>query len=194
MREEIDVGIDKLSHLATRLASAVGRAMPEKEEDVDVEAALHEMASVVRKHRDVRFCRISTSDVAPLTLVLNRTLFEQAVLNLLINAAQATGPRGQIEVRLTTEEGAAILAIHDSGPGVPEELVQDIFEPCFTTKPGGTGIGLLAVRAFAASCGADIFVGRSPSGGALFQLRIPIQNQPSSQSVDACNSKRAKAG
>ena len=115
------------------------------------------------------------------TLALNRTLFEGATLNLLINAAQAAGPTGQVEVRLTAEDNAALLAVADSGPGVPDDLVKDIFEPCFTTKPDGTGIGLLAVTAFAASCGADVSVGRSHLGGALFQLRIPIQSQPSNK-------------
>lgn len=181
MIEEIDVSIEKLSHLAKRLASAARRAVPEKKEDVDMKAALIELVGVVRKHPDVRFCRISLSGIAPLTLVLDRTLFEEAVLNILINAAQAAGPTGQIEGRLTTEQGAAILEIHDSGPGVPDDLVEDIFEPCFTTKPDGTGIGLLAVKAFAASCAADVSVGRSPLGGAVFQIRIPIQNQSSSQ-------------
>jgi len=79
MIEEIDVSIEKLSHLAKRLASAARRAVPEKKEDVDMKAALIELVGVVRKHPDVRFCRISLSGIAPLTLVLDRTLFEEAV-------------------------------------------------------------------------------------------------------------------
>ena len=185
MRKALDVSIDKLCHLAKRLTSVVNRAVPEKAEDVDMKATLHELVAVVRKHPDARFCRMSLSGVAPLTLVLNRTLFEEAVLNLLINAAQAAGMRGQVEVCLTTEQGAALLAIHDSGPGVADDIVKDIFEPCFTTKPEGSGIGLMAVMAFTASCGADVSVGRSPLGGALFQLRIPIQNRPSDQVPEA---------
>jgi signal transduction histidine kinase len=178
MREDLDVGIGSLSHLARRVASTVSRVVPDRDEEVDMRGVLQKLAAVVPKHPDIRSCRILSSDIAPLTLVLNRTLFEGAVLNLLINAAQAAGPTGQIEVRLATEQDAALLAIHDSGPGVPEELAKDIFEPCFTTKPDGTGIGLLAVTAFAASCGAGVSVGRSPLGGALFQLRIPIQSRP----------------
>jgi signal transduction histidine kinase len=179
MRKELEAGIDNLARLAKRLASTARRAVPEKKEKVDVKSALYELAAVVRKHPDGRFCSLSLVGIEPLTLVLDRTLFDEAVLNLLINAAQAAGPTGQIEVRLTTEPGSAILEIHDSGPGVPEDLIKDIFEPCFTTKTEGTGIGLLAVTAFAATCGADVGVGRSPLGGAVFRFRIPTQNQPS---------------
>jgi signal transduction histidine kinase len=191
-REEIDISIGKLAHLAKRLVSTAKRAVPEKEGSVDMKAVLHELITVLRKHPDGRCCRVASSDIAPLTLVLNRTLLEEAVLNLLINAAQAAGPTGQIEVRLTTEQDAAMLAIHDSGPGVPDALVKDVFEPCFTTKADGSGIGLLAVTAFAASCSADVSVGRSPLGGAWFQIRIPIQNQPSNHTPDVNVAKRAE--
>jgi two-component system sensor histidine kinase HydH len=191
-RKELDVGIDKLSRLTRRLASTARRAVPEKREGVEMKSALHELAALVRQHPDLRFCPISLSGIEPLTLVLERTLFEEAVLNLLINAAQAASPAGQIEVHLTTEPGTAILEIHDSGPGVPDHLIEDIFEPCFTTKPNGTGIGLLAVTAFARSCGAYLSVGRSPLGGALFQFRIPTQHQPSNQTPDG--SRQAEDG
>lgn len=184
MSGQIEVNIDKLRRLVKRLETGIGRAISEKKENIDVKAAIHEMATVVRSHPASRSCRISTSEVAPVTLKLNRTLFEEAVLNLLINAAQATGPNGQIEVRLTTEPDAAVLAIHDNGPGVPDFLVRDIFEPCFTTKPGGTGLGLLAVSAFSASCGADLTVGRSPLGGAMFQFRIPMPNPPATPAAE----------
>jgi signal transduction histidine kinase len=192
MREEVDLSIDKLTHIAKRLRSSVTRAVPEKHDNVDIKATLHELITLVRKHPDCRSCRVALADIAPLTIVVNRTLLEEAVLNLLINAAQAAGPTGQIEVRLTNEEDAAMLAVHDNGPGVSDDLLENIFEPCFTTKPDGTGIGLLAVKAFAASCGADVSVGRSPLGGALFQLRIPIQNQPSNHTSDVIVAKRAE--
>ena len=176
--DAMDVGIDNLRRLAKRLASAVSLAVPEKAEEVDVKAALNELVAVVRKHPVALFCRISTSEVVPLTLSLNRSLFEEAVLNLLINAAEATGSEGKIDLSLTIDGGSAILAIHDDGPGVPDDLIKDIFEPCFTTKPTGTGLGLLSVQAFAESCGGEISVSRSPLGGALFQIRIPLQNHP----------------
>lgn len=183
--EQFGANISKLRNLVKRLESGVGHAVSDKKEAIDLQAAILEMASVVMSHPDVHSCRVSTSDIAPLTLKTNRILFEEAVLNLLINAAQATGPNGRIDVRLTPEPGAAVLAVHDNGPGVPNFLVKDIFEPCFTTKPGGSGLGLLAVSAFSESCGGALSVGRSPLGGAVFQIRIPMQGQPKKLSANA---------
>ncbi|MCE9613437.1 MAG: HAMP domain-containing histidine kinase [Lentisphaerae bacterium] len=175
MHVKIESGISKLSHLAKRLASTLGRAVPERDEAVDLRAAVSELLTLAQKHPDIRHCQLVASDVASVTLLLNRTLFEEAVLNLLVNGAQAAGPTGRLEVRLTTDGSTAMLAVHDSGPGVPEDLLEDIFDPSFSTKPDGTGIGLLTVTAFAASCGATIVVDRSPLGGAMFQLRIPVR-------------------
>jgi two-component system sensor histidine kinase HydH len=186
MSEQIGLFIDKLSHLAKRLTTAVGRATQERNEEVDLQKTIRELAEVIRKHPDVRTCAVN-AELASARLILHRTLFEEAVVNLVINAAQATGPGGRIDINLSTEPGAVILAVHDNGPGVPEELAKDIFEPCFTTKPEGTGIGLLAVRAFAASCGAALSVGRSPLGGAVFQLRIPV---PASQDADLASAAK----
>jgi signal transduction histidine kinase len=129
--------------------------------------------AIARKHPDTRFSRISIPEIPALSLVLNRVLLEEAILNLLINAAQATGPNGRIELRVRREADHVLLAVHDDGPGVPEDQIESIFDPCFTTKPNGSGIGLVAVKAFAASCGGSIAVSKSPLGGALFEIRIP---------------------
>jgi len=184
MADEVDISIEKINHLAKRIASTAGRAVPEKEREVDVKASLHELVTLLRKHPDFRSCRVVSADIAPLVIVLNRILFEEALLNLLINAAQAAGPAGTIEIRLATEPDVAILEIHDNGPGVPDELVGEIFEPCFTTKHNGAGIGLLSVKAFAVACGAGVSVERSPLGGALFRISIPIQHQRSNKSPE----------
>jgi signal transduction histidine kinase len=177
MCEEIEVGIDKLQRLGKSLTASVSRAVPEKDENIDLNAAIYELVTIVRKHPDVRYCHIELPAPEPLWLTLNRTLFEQATVNLLINAAQAAGTNGRIKIGLAIEQLFAVLSVHDSGQGVPDQHIKEIFEPCFTTKAGGTGIGLLAVKAFAASCGTDVSVGRSPLGGALFQIRIPLHRQ-----------------
>ncbi len=65
------------------------------------------------------------------------------------------------------------LEVHDDGPGVPADQIDAIFDPCFTTKPDGTGVGLLAIKAFAVSCRGEVAVGCSDLGGAVFSIRIP---------------------
>ena len=64
------------------------------------------------------------------------------ILNLLLNAAGAAGPGGRVEVRVEEDAEGAVLAVSDSGPGIPPEVLPRLFRPFFTTRKGGTGLGL----------------------------------------------------
>lgn len=178
MRRDLETAIENLRGLSRRMASAASRVMPDKPEVVDMRAVLGNLVALARKHIDVRFCTLilTGADVAPLPL--NRALFEEAVLNLVVNAAQAAGRKGRIELLAAEADGVVSLQVHDNGPGVPEAQARAIFDPCFTTKPDGTGLGLVTVQAFAASCGGKVQVSRSPLGGALFEIRIPRNALP----------------
>lgn len=179
--EELANGLRNLSNLCKRIASSTSQVLPDIEEPIYLNDALPKLAALARKHPDARSCTITVPDMPPMTLVLNRVLLEEAVLNLLVNAAQAAGPQGIIELRVLREPHNALIAVHDNGPGVPAEKIESIFDPCFTTKPEGTGIGLVAVKAFASSCNGEITVGKSPLGGALFQISIPVNHRPPNQ-------------
>ena len=174
LRRDIEVATDKVLHLTSRIAATTKEVLPEERSHVDLATAAGQTIAISRKHPDVRNCSILLPEQAGINATINATLFEQALLNLILNAAQAAGEGGTIEVRISQEEDLAIVEVHDSGPGVPDEMRSRIFDPCFTTRVQGTGIGLLAVKAFAASHGGDIEVANSPWGGALFRLRFPI--------------------
>jgi signal transduction histidine kinase len=99
----------------------------------------------------------------------------QVVINLLINAAQAIGGPGTIQVRGGAEAGRVRIEVLDSGPGVPLELRDRIFEPFFTTKSGGkgTGLGLAVTQHLLRAMSGDISVGESPHGGGKFTVSLP---------------------
>lgn len=91
----------------------------------------------------------------------------------MVNAAEALDGQGQVEVRLRQDQpGVAVLEVHDDGPGVPEELRHRIFDALYTTKPQGTGLGMIAVRACASAHGGAVALEQSPLGGALFRLSL----------------------
>ena len=92
--------------------------------------------------------------------------FRQVVYNLAKNAAEAAGPRGAVEIRVSDDGPIARVAVSDTGPGIAPDLRERIFEPFFTTKPTGTGLGLALARAIAGALGGDIEVDRSEVGGA----------------------------
>src|SRR5690606_9968802 len=97
----------------------------------------------------------------------------QAMLNLVINALQAVGQNGNVEVCASLAEDCVIIEVSDTGPGVPAERVNAIFEPYFTTKPGGTGIGLWIAQQIVLAHKGTIHVTNNHDGGARFTLRLP---------------------
>jgi len=99
----------------------------------------------------------------------------QALLNLVINALQALGRGGQIDISAWTEENLAVVQVRDTGPGVAAGKLNAIFDPYFTTKPEGSGLGLWIAQQIVSAHGGMILAANAPGGGALFTLRLPLQ-------------------
>jgi signal transduction histidine kinase len=107
-------------------------------------------------------------------VLVDRTQAGQIVLNLLANAVQAINGPGLIRIRGSAEGDRVHVDVIDSGPGVPNENLDKIFEPLFTTKARGLGLGLSVSRTLARANGGDLTATNSPSGGAVFRLTLPV--------------------
>lgn len=122
---------------------------------------------------------------------------QQVVSNLVINARDAMGGTGAIAVSLTDNgSGAASFAVpqgerlvrltvRDDGCGIPPEMLDQIFEPLFTTKRSGTGLGLAVARQVVAQHGGFIHAENAPGGGAAFHVLLPQVGKSSSVVVPA---------
>ena len=100
-------------------------------------------------------------------------LISQAVLNLTHNAIDAVGDAGTVTVTLRTQSDNKLnLTIEDTGPGIPADILDRIFNPFFTTKDDGTGLGLSIVHRIVEAHGGVITATNKPSGGARFEIRI----------------------
>ena len=98
-----------------------------------------------------------------------------ALSNLLLNALQATPKGGEITITQKIENSVMVILLQDSGPGVPDELQQRIWEPFFTTKQRGTGLGLAIVRKRMQEAGGTARLASRVNGeGAKFELRVPL--------------------
>jgi PAS domain S-box-containing protein len=105
-------------------------------------------------------------------------LIEEMVLNLLNNAAEAMKSMKEgkkIVVSTSKENDRIIVKVSDSGPGVPFEIRDNIFDPYFTTRPEGTGIGLSLSHRIVTDHGGSLTVADSDIGGAEFRIEIPIK-------------------
>ncbi len=109
-----------------------------------------------------------------ISVVGDEARLHQVMMNLVLNALQATPRGGRVTVRASGAEGEWVsVHIDDSGPGVPGDKRERIFEPFFTTKDAGSGLGLPLVHATLAQHGGNVRVGVSPEGGARFTLTLP---------------------
>jgi PAS domain S-box-containing protein len=110
-----------------------------------------------------------------LMLTADPQLIRAALLNLLLNAAQAMDGRGRVRVAIARTGNQCTIDIRDTGPGVPPELHDRVFEPFFTTKARGGGLGLPIARRTAELHGGTLTLGAPESGGARFTLALPCQ-------------------
>ena len=102
---------------------------------------------------------------------------KQVILNLAINAVQAmTGP-GEVLISAKPSDNAVMISVRDQGPGVPEENLDKIFNPFFTTKDAGTGLGLSVVHQIVTQHRGVVNAERNRDGGMTFSLLIPQQQR-----------------
>jgi len=91
--------------------------------------------------------------------------------NLLNNAVHALDGQGEIDVTVSTDSKFVIIQVKDSGPGIPPENLEKIFEPMFTTKKTGTGLGLVICKSIVEQHGGSISVSNKPT---TFTIKLPI--------------------
>ena len=121
----------------------------------------------------------------PITISIDQAQIEDAVLNLIINAIEAVDGDGEVQVRVGRSqneragdfEDEAIVEVLDNGRGIAEDDLTRIFNPFFTLRPGGTGLGLPAVRRIARAHGGRVEVKSSLGKGSTFSLHLPINPQ-----------------
>lgn len=121
----------------------------------------------IRIHREV--------DPALPAVQADAGLLRQALLNLLLNAQQAMPRGGDLTVRARRESENVFVEISDTGVGIPEEIRERIFNVYFSTKPGGTGLGLPTAKRIVEEHGGSITVESAPGRGTTFRVRLPLR-------------------
>jgi signal transduction histidine kinase len=110
-----------------------------------------------------------------ISLVGDPLAMHHVFLNLALNARDVMPNGGTLVIRVFERRGDVHLQFQDTGPGVPRDIRKKIFDAFFTTRAKGTGLGLAFVDRIVSEHGGSVTVGDAPSGGALFQIRIPLE-------------------
>ena len=98
----------------------------------------------------------------------------QVIMNLAINARDAMKGSGELRITMNIDSGEAVVAVADTGCGIPEDLLTRVFDPLFTTKPNGTGLGLAVSKQIVARNGGKIAAESAVGRGTVFTITLPI--------------------
>lgn len=107
-------------------------------------------------------------------VIADHDSLKQLVLNLLINAYEATPSAGVIRTAVECGPTLAVVTVSDTGDGIPSNLLERIFDPFMTTKRGGTGLGLTISAGMAMMHGGTLAATNNPGAGACFTLTLPL--------------------
>jgi signal transduction histidine kinase len=106
-------------------------------------------------------------------VALHAHTFRRALLNLMQNAMDAMPQGGTLTLRGRRQDATVHLDVEDTGSGIAPEYTTQIFEPLYTTKPGGTGLGLYIVQEVVAAHGGHVAVQSTVGSGTTFTITLP---------------------
>ena len=173
--EDVRVVLSQVNQMDTLLNRFLGFAKKYEfnRSELDVNSLIEQIVSLVdyqlRSQRIKPFLKLQ--ELPPIKA--DRTMIEQALLNLVLNSIDSMPSGGTLKLSSTREEGFVILTVADSGSGIPEEIQGRVFDPFFTTKSEGTGLGLSIVHNI-----VEIHHGKiefsSNHAGTVFNLKLPV--------------------
>lgn len=168
--EDLRSAVDHAGELAKHLSTAGRSSASGSSGVVDVSEVVAAAVELVRHHPLARGRSLVCEAQALTPICVYPTLVQQIVTNLVLNGLDV----GTKVIVCTALEGdSVVIEVHDDGPGVSAEHATRIFEPFYTTRPGGTGLGLVSVRACAHLHAGSVVVGRSTRlGGASFRVTL----------------------
>ncbi len=172
--------VDRTNSLVTRFLDFV-RPLQLRRAPADLAQVLdHAVAMVEREiaSRDVTIYKNYSPEMRPFPL--DAELMERVFYNLLLNAAQATAPGGAVTLKTKVVGQTAEIAVIDRGHGIDPKLIDTIFNPFFTTKPEGVGLGLAIVSKIVDQHGGKITVESEQGKGSVFRVYLPMAEAVSS--------------
>ncbi len=182
LASEIQLAADSLDRIVRNLLAMTriesGLIQPRKDW-CDLRDLLQSAADKVRRELGDRPLTIEADGAMPL-VKLDYPLIEQALVNILRNAAMYTPPGSALSLRAGVEGERCRIEIRDAGPGIPSEALPNIFRKFYRapgSKTGGLGLGLSIASGFVEAHGGSITAANRPEGGAVFTILLPVPEQ-----------------
>ncbi len=182
-KEDFDVISQEIRHIDTILQNFLEFSRPPKLKFQRVSpSSVVDMAIQLLEHRLKSYdVTVAVRRARPLPLVrVDPEQLKEVLVNLMVNACEAMGRGGHIEIGESVEGAGAVIRVADDGPGMPEAVVEKAFQPFFTTKDEGTGLGLsIALRIIEEHMG-EMTIASQEGAGATFAIALPLDPEGAS--------------
>lgn len=195
---EQEIAVTQVQRLNTLIRRLMSFARPQRTERSPVrpEELVRSAVAMVEteaRHRHVALVTEVPEDLP--TVLGDRAQLEQALLNLLINALEACSEGCTVKVTAGVDGEDLTIAVSDDGPGIPIQTQERLFQPFFTTKPQGTGLGLYSARRIVQEeHGGVLDLDSRPGQGTTVTIRLPIEAQGATTKEAAAVAEAPKAG
>ncbi|QER42638.1 GHKL domain-containing protein [Thermodesulfobacterium sp. TA1] len=174
----IDKETQRLNELITGFLT-YARPLPLKLEKLQINTIIKEVINLVKTEFDEENKQIEVIlDSSIPEFYFDPYQIKQMLLNLLVNAEEATKEGDKIWVFTKKEENFVVISVKDTGEGIPEEFQDKVFEPFFTTKVTGSGLGLACVEKIVREHGGKITFFSKKGEGTEFKVYLPIRHEP----------------
>jgi C4-dicarboxylate-specific signal transduction histidine kinase len=183
-------GATRASDVIGRIRSLITKAAPEKA-PVQLNELIEEAVALADGQASRNNVRVTTVLAVDLPAVFgDRIQLQQVILNLMSNAIEAMLAAAhhvrRLEIRSQTEDAGQVrVSVHDSGIGVTEEVMARLFEPFFTTRPQGIGMGLAISLSIIESHGGRLWAESMPGQGSVFQFTLPRGDGPAHEGIES---------
>jgi len=177
----LEQSIREIARIEQLMQQLVGFATPDEPRDevIDVASQIRDVDEFIEQEMLSKNIELQTRlPSRPVWVRIDHGRLRQIMLNLLQNAQQAMEDGGRIEVELAHRRGRAEISVSDNGPGISQQDRSRIFEPFYSTKSDGTGLGLALVKRFVDEVGGEIHVDSNPNDGVTFQVFLPESDPP----------------
>jgi two-component system sensor histidine kinase HydH len=177
-QEKLDTIVKETERLdnLTRDILLYARPVPSNRPPQDLNKLIRDCCPLAKESAKKRNIRIefSLSPSLP-ALSMDKAALERTLLNLLMNAVQASPDGGLVTIRTELRGREAVISIGDEGQGIPHEIRKQIFFPFFTTKKEGTGLGLSIAYKIVKAHGGKITVTNNSRKGTIFEVHLPLK-------------------
>ncbi|MBI5464174.1 MAG: HAMP domain-containing protein [Ignavibacteriales bacterium] len=163
--------VDALSRIASEFSN-FGRLPEARYEQLDIHQLIRECLQLFQQTGNVEF-RFNLCDV-PFRLIADKDALRRALINIVRNGIQAMNANGTLTVSTEVRDQSGIVRIHDTGPGIPDELREKVFTPNFSTKSEGMGLGLAITRNVIENLNGTVSFESARGKGTTFILRFPL--------------------